>query len=135
MLIVSPGWASAIGCSLTAVLLSCGCGGRGAAAVTPVAQTASVEVVALTEFKFTPNPIEAHVGATTFRLTNEGQAGHDFTIVSTDGHHRLAHSGLIAPGMGATLTTTLRVGTYPVICTQPGHQEAGMEAVLQVLPA
>jgi len=134
LLIVSPGWASAIGCLLTAVLLSGGCGVRGAAAVTPVAPTASVEVT-LTEFKFTPNPIEALVGATTFRLTNEGQAGHDFTIVSTDGHHRLAHSGLIAPGMGATLTTTLRVGTYPVICTQPGHQEAGMEAVLQVLPA
>ena len=91
--------------------------------------------VALTEFTFTPNPIEAHAGATTFRLTNDGQAGHDFTILSADGHHRLAQSPLIAPGSSATLTTTLRLGTYPVICTQPGHQEAGMEAVLQVSPA
>ena len=134
MLIRPPGWASAIGCSLTAAFLAGSCGTPRVAAGTPLAPTASVEV-ALTEYRFTPNPIEARAGATTFRLTNEGQAGHDFTILSADGHHRLAQSALIAPGTSATLATTLQVGTYPVICTQPGHQESGMEAVLQVSPA
>jgi uncharacterized cupredoxin-like copper-binding protein len=90
--------------------------------------------VALNEYRFTPNPIEAPPGTTTFRLTNEGQAGHDFTVLSADGHHRLAQSGLIGPGTSATLRTTLQVGTFRVICTQPGHQEAGMEAVLHVSP-
>jgi uncharacterized cupredoxin-like copper-binding protein len=131
LLILSSRWASAIGCSLTAVLLASGCGGSDAGAGRSPAPSESVEV-ALTEFRFTPNPIEANAGATTFRLTNEGRTGHDFTILSADGHHRLAQSALIAPGASATLMATLRAGTYQVICTQPGHQEAGMEAVLHV---
>jgi uncharacterized cupredoxin-like copper-binding protein len=90
--------------------------------------------VTLTEYGFTPDPIEAHAGATIFRLSNQGQTGHDFTILSADGHHRLAQSAPIAPGSSRLLTARLPAGTYDVICTQPGHQEAGMEAVLHVSP-
>ena len=131
MLTFPPRWASAIGCSLTAALVVGGCGESSAGARRPPAPSASVEV-ALTEYRFAPNPIDAPAGRTTFRLTNDGRTGHDFTIISGDGHRRLARSPLIGPGNAATLTVDLRAGTYEVICTQPGHQEAGMEAVLQV---
>jgi len=88
--------------------------------------------VALTEFRFTPDPIQTPAGRMTLHLMNDGRAGHDFTILSADGHHRLARSSLIAPGATAALMVTLPAGTYEVICTQPGHQEAGMQAVLDV---
>jgi uncharacterized cupredoxin-like copper-binding protein len=113
------------------VLVVAGCGGSSGGASQPLARSASVEV-ALTEFQFTPDPIQAPTGRTTFHLTNDGRAGHDFTILSADGHRRLAQSSLIAPGATATLEVTLPAGTYEVICTQPGHQEAGMQAVLDV---
>jgi uncharacterized cupredoxin-like copper-binding protein len=131
LLTIPPGWASAIGCSLTAALLLAGCGGSSAGARRPPTQSASVEI-ALTEFRFTPDPIEATAGRTTFHLTNDGRAGHDFTILSADGHHRLAQSSLIASGATAALVVTLPAGTYEVICTRPGHQEAGMQAALDV---
>jgi uncharacterized cupredoxin-like copper-binding protein len=134
LLIRAPRWASAIGCSLTAAFLAGGCGASDATAARTPAPAEAVGVV-LTEYQFTPNPIEARAGVTTFRLMNEGRTAHDFTILSADGHHRLAQSALIAPGTSASLTTRLQVGSYPVICTQPGHQEAGMEAVLRVAPA
>jgi len=88
--------------------------------------------VSLSEFRFTPDRIEAPAGRTDFHLTNEGRIGHDFAVLSADGHRRLAQSPLIGPGSITTLAITLAAGTYEVICTQPGHQEAGMQAVLLV---
>jgi uncharacterized cupredoxin-like copper-binding protein len=88
--------------------------------------------VTLTEFQFTPNPIEAPAGRTTFHLTNTGRTGHDFAILSADGRTRLAQSSFIAPGTTAALVVVLASGTYEVVCTQPGHQEAGMQAALDV---
>ena len=88
--------------------------------------------VSLSEFRFTPGRIEAPAGRTDFHLTNEGRTGHDFAVLSADGHRRLAQSPLIGPGSITTLTITLAAGTYEVTCTQPGHQEAGMQAVLLV---
>jgi uncharacterized cupredoxin-like copper-binding protein len=129
LLTIPPRWAGAIGCPLTIALLAAGCGGQAASTSAPPPQAVDVS---LTEFRFTPDPIEAPSGRTTFHLANAGRTGHDFTILSADGHRRLAQSPLIGPGSDATLAIILQAGTYRVICTQPGHQEAGMEAVLEV---
>ena len=129
MLTIPPRWAGAIGYPLAVALLVAGCGGPAVSVSTPPEQR--IEVT-LTEFRFAPSPIEAPSGRTTFLLRNAGRTGHDFTILSGDGRRRLVQSALIPPSTDAMLVISLVAGTYVVVCTQPGHQEAGMEAVLEV---
>ncbi|HEX6547901.1 MAG TPA: cupredoxin domain-containing protein [Candidatus Dormibacteraeota bacterium] len=89
--------------------------------------------VTLSDFAFAPNQIQAKSGSNTFYLVNEGHTSHDFTIVKTDGSGGwVAQSELIQPGSSSTLTVKLDSGNYPVICSQPGHADAGMKATLTV---
>ncbi|MFE5318205.1 cupredoxin domain-containing protein [Paenibacillus sp. NPDC056579] len=64
-----------------------------------------------------------------FRITldNTGQVEHDFEIVGTNIH---IHA---APSNKSTMIISLdKAGYYQVICTLPGHKEAGMSASIQV---
>jgi uncharacterized cupredoxin-like copper-binding protein len=99
----------------------------GAGQKPPVAGAPSVEVEA-TEFIFQPDPLVIEVGET-FNLTlvNRGQLLHDLTIPEL-GIHLVA-----APG--ETTTTGLEVieaGEYRILCTVPGHAQAGMSARMVV---
>lgn len=60
-------------------------------------------------------------------LDNTGQVEHDFEIVGTNNH---IHA---APGRKSSLVVSFdKAGYYQVICTLPGHKEAGMTASIQV---
>jgi len=84
----------------------------------------------MTDHRFTPTQIQVAAGKVSFRLVNAGSVLHDFTVLSADGQHRVAPSKLVSPGQSATVSLQLQPGSYPVICSQPGHQELGMEAVI-----
>jgi uncharacterized cupredoxin-like copper-binding protein len=74
----------------------------------------------------------------TFVFKNIGHVQHDFKMCrSTSKAAVNACSGrttpLIQPGKTAKLVVTFtKKGTYPYLCTVPGHAEAGMKGTLTV---
>lgn len=110
-----------------ALLVACGDDGDGGAtdqAVTPaVAEdgTARIEVV-MDDILFRPTAAEVPAGTTlVVDLVNEGGIAHDFVWVEQE-----QGSELVAPGEA----TTTEVGPFDaparIICTVPGHEQAGM---------
>jgi uncharacterized cupredoxin-like copper-binding protein len=97
-----------------------------AAAATPFALAATTVGVTGKEFKFTLTKKSAPHGTVTFRLTNKGKLKHDFKIAGKK-------TKLVAPGKSASLTVTLKKGTYTYICTVPGHAAAGMKGSFKAL--
>jgi nitrite reductase (NO-forming) len=114
--------------AVAAILVACGSPSPARPAAAPARQVD----VTMTEFRFSPGPIHAIPGPAVLRVTNAGRVGHDLTVLTPDGSRRLGHTPLVAPGGTATLRLDLSPGTYQVICTQPGHQESGMETRLEV---
>lgn len=105
-------------------LAACGSGG------TTAAQPEGSIRVVLTEFKFDPASISTHSGRVVLFLVNSGGSGHDLTVVDASGR-QVAHSDLVQAGNTAVLTISdLPAGTYRIICTQPGHEAAGMKGTL-----
>jgi plastocyanin len=90
------------------------------------AHTAGATVnVAASEFKFVLSTKSAAPGTVTFKVTNKGHVQHDFKI---DGKK----TALISPGKSATLKVTMKKGSYPYLCTVPGHAAAGMKGTFKV---
>lgn len=96
----------------------------GASRPSASAAKASVAVTAK-EFKFTLRPTRAAHGSVAFHLTNRGKLGHNLQIA---GHK----TRLVSPGGKATLTVTLKRGSYPYLCTVPGHAAQGMKGTFRV---
>ena len=97
-----------------------------AGAVNMAAQK-TVRVEAFDPFRFEPRHIEVQAGVPTrIELANLGVAEHSLVVKTPDGARDWVH--LHAQG-GATKGATYELdqpGTYPVLCTVPGHTEAGM---------
>jgi uncharacterized cupredoxin-like copper-binding protein len=81
--------------------------------------------VAAKEFKFTLRPTSATHGSVTFRIRNAGKVDHDFKIAGRK-------TAKIKRGKSATLTVSLRKGTYRYVCTLPGHAASGMKGTFRV---
>jgi len=62
-------------------------------------------------------------------LVNDGQVDHDWVVEGLDGVH--AHAG---PGQTARVRFTAEAGTYRVLCTESGHDSAGMVGLLVIEP-
>ena len=77
------------------------------------------------EFKFTLTTKTVRHGKVTFKFTNKGRLKHDFKIAGKK-------TPIIRPGKSASLTVTLKRGTYTYICTVAGHAAAGMKGKLKV---
>ncbi len=84
--------------------------------------------VTMTEFKFQPASLSATAGrAITLHLKNAGTVEHDFKIEKT------AVSITLKPGQTVTKEIpALAAGVYDVVCSVPGHKEAGMATKLTV---
>jgi nitrite reductase (NO-forming) len=93
------------------------------------AATATTEVkVVATEWKFEPLDISVPAGTSVkFVLTNEGQVMHNIDI---------KEFGFVldaAPGQTASKTLTVKkAGDFRLVCSLPGHAEAGMAGTLNV---
>ena len=80
--------------------------------------------VSLTEYTFSPDPIEAPDGR--LDLTNEGAIGHNLVVIELGKGSR----GL-APGESQTVDLSEEpAGTYTVVCDLTGQREEGMETTL-----
>jgi nitrite reductase (NO-forming) len=100
-----------------------GGGGGKAAAGPPV----TLDVVA-SEFKLTPSELRMDApGRLTVNLKNTGAVEHDFTIEGVSG---MAYAK--AGGSGTGVFDIKREGTYTILCSIPGHKDAGMKGILVV---
>lgn len=108
--------------ALVAITLLSACGG-GSPATLEVKMDAS-------EFKFDPATITAKVGQPVrVIVTNIGALEHTFTVTGLGVDEKLA--------VGQTVTvefTPAQSGTFELVCTVPGHKEAGMVGTVVVNP-
>ena len=113
-------------------------------------QSATKITVTVKEFAFDPNVITVTAGEPVeLTFINEGAVEHDFAVevipvtdVSTSGsgdhhmsgdHSKYALHTSTPAGETSTLTfTPTEPGTYKIICSVPGHLEAGMTGELIV---
>jgi len=88
-------------------------------------ETAGVVVKATErEYSIKLSTAKVHAGKVTFDVKNAGKVTHNLTIQGGK------HTPNIGPGKTATLTVTLKKGSYTLYCSIPGHRQLGMVAKL-----
>jgi plastocyanin len=144
-------WAGLIALSVLGLTVATACGSAdtpaapAGAAVTPISHTNSVEpgaqvspdaqgpqvvtIVATDSMRFSPSAISIRAGQPVqITLRNDGNATHDFRL--TQGVARPVHV-VAKRGESQTATFTVsRPGTYTFICSQFGHDMAGMKGTI-----
>ncbi|MBN2981770.1 cupredoxin domain-containing protein [Cohnella algarum] len=81
------------------------------------------------EYSFSPSSMQVSVGEKIkITLDNDGQMEHDLEIVGTNVH---IHAG--TGERNSMVVSFDKAGYFQVICTLPGHKEAGMTASIQVI--
>ncbi|MEE8581731.1 MAG: cupredoxin domain-containing protein [Myxococcota bacterium] len=95
---------------------------------------ATVRIQAFDELRFEPKRIEVRAGQPTrIEVENLGTAEHSLVVKTPDGEQDWLHLH-VPPGSTRAATYQLdEPGTYPVLCTIPGHTEGGMIGELVVL--
>ena len=86
-----------------------------------------------TEFLYKPMKGTAHAGEVVFLIKNEGAIEHNF-VIQDAAQKKIAEIAVIEPGTTTEVRATVAPGTYAILCTLPGHREAGMVATLVVEP-
>jgi FtsP/CotA-like multicopper oxidase with cupredoxin domain len=82
--------------------------------------------VTLKDLAMEPPSLQAQPGPITIEVTNEGQAGHNFSLEGQA-------TPMLQPGESATLEVpSLAPGTYEFICEVAGHADGGMRGTLTV---
>ncbi|WP_329420111.1 cupredoxin domain-containing protein [Streptomyces sp. NBC_01268] len=129
------------GAALAALLAACGGGGGGSGSSSTPAPapapssgtsgtTAATQVKAdLTDFHITLSQQTFHAGPYTFVAKNDGQHEHALEIEGGGTENR---TETLAPGESATLTVTLKSGTYQVYCPVDSHKDLGMKTQITV---
>lgn len=103
----------------------------GLAVVTPLRGAPAPVALTATEFKWTPKDVNVAAGDVTFNVVNKGTVEHNFVIEDPKGKV-VKEVDSIQPGKSAQVKVTLKAGKYAIVCTVPGHREAGMVATLTV---
>lgn len=119
--------ALAAGLLLPALSLAASACGSGKAA--SGAPAGAVEVQ-LEEFAIEPKEVTAGAGDVTLTARNAGSTEHN--LVLEQGGKTVAEIPVVGVGKAETLRVKLGPGTYTVVCTLPGHRDAGMVATLTV---
>jgi plastocyanin len=91
-------------------------------------RTAAIQVTER-EYKISLSLTEFHAGPTVFQIRNTGKLRHAFAIA---GNGLKARTKSIAPHKSATLSVTLKKGSYAVWCPMPGHAAKGMKATIVI---
>ena len=95
--------------------------------------------IGLAEWALAPEAPAIRPGDVTFVLRNRGTMAHGFEIAlegdssgSGSGDLYKAETGLLEPGQATRLRLRLPPGLYKIECLVEGHDDMGMEAVLEV---
>jgi uncharacterized cupredoxin-like copper-binding protein len=87
-------------------------------------------VVKETDFKLDPKNLTVKdAGTITITVKNDGQTAHALEV---EGQGTEKKTGDIAPGDSATLTVTLKKGSYEWYCPIDGHKQLGMKGTIKV---
>lgn len=117
-------------------LLVAGCGGGGGGNGEPAPQdgaagggAAETITVEMSEFAFKPADLTAKAGQeVTIELKNVGGVTHNLHIPDLG-----VESPQVAGGATETFSFTPdKTGTFKIVCTEPGHEQAGMVGNLTV---
>ena len=94
--------------------------------------SARVKTVNVTEreYHITLSPKTAAPGTVRFVVKNTGKLSHALELSGPG--VKAKRTPLIKPGTSATLTVTLRAGTFTLWCPVPGHAALGMKTSLAV---
>jgi len=85
------------------------------------------------EFKFEPTSLQMRVGEPTrIELENDGATEHALSVAAPDGKGAWIHLHAAANASDAATFRIDKTGKYRVLCTIPGHTEAGMLGELVV---
>jgi uncharacterized cupredoxin-like copper-binding protein len=105
--------------------------GASVAGVVAHANTATKTInVTEKEFHIGLSTNKGAVGSVRFVVKNTGKLSHALEISGPGVKNK--RTPLIKPGKSATLTVTLRDGTYTLWCPVPGHAAQGMKTTLKV---
>lgn len=131
-----------LGIAAAVVLAGCGSsgnsGGGSAAGGSPTAggtsgsaqgQGTTVDVKA-TEFAFSLSKSDFSPGTYTFTMHDDGHATHAMAMEGPGLSN--AKSSNAGPGETATMTVTLKAGTYTLYCPVGNHRAQGMQTTLTV---
>lgn len=116
---------------LNAVAAKNGAPAAEAAEDTGDAPTTGTVAVELTEWAVTTDEASVPAGRLDLAVTNSGDVPHTVAIAGVEGTETPSLNG----GETASISTELAPGTYELICTIPGHKEAGMTTELTVTAA
>jgi plastocyanin len=109
-----------------------GASGYGSASPAPAAgPTAKLSADPSGALKFNVATLRVKAGAVTLQMTDPSGSGVPHGI-SVQGHGVDKDSSVVQPGGTATVTATLKPGTYQFYCPVPGHEAAGMKGTLIV---
>jgi hypothetical protein len=93
-------------------------------------------LVEATEFHFTLSRASVATGPAVVQLAIRGEDPHDLRLVRLDSHGRAAGRPAAIretlPGAVGQWSGRLARGRYRLYCSLPGHDKAGMHAVLRV---
>ncbi len=92
----------------------------------PEPQTVAVKE---SEFKIALPASTLKAGEVTFEVENEGKIPHNLVVT---GNGSNAETPIFAGGQSKTLKVTLKPGSYELICSVPGHKQAGMDLKIKV---
>lgn len=105
-------------------------GASAAGVVAHASATAKTINVTEKEFHIGLSTRKGAVGSVRFVVKNTGKLSHALEISGPGVKSK--RTPLIKPGKSATLTVTLRSGTYTLWCPVPGHAAQGMKTSLTV---
>lgn len=125
---------------IAAALALAGCGSSGGSTASAGSSAAggssaghgnaTTVAVKATEYAFSLPTTSFSPGTYAFTMTDDGHASHAMEIQGPG--IAASRSSIVGPGGTATLTVTLKSGSYTLFCPVPGHRQAGMQTTLTV---
>jgi plastocyanin len=119
--------------ALASALAAAGCG-----ASAPTLVRGSVLRLRLDEYRIEPSNIRMRAGRLTIVASDTGILTHNVAIESPQRDPgrpftEYARTRTMHPGQSATLTITLKPGTYRLACTISNHDDLGQNATLHLI--